>query len=1174
MTPDVTCSQCGTDHPAGARFCMACGAPLARACAACGTPAPPEARFCLSCGAPLAAASPIAAGPMAPAGAQPERLEERRRATILFADLSGFTAASESLDPEAARSLSNRCLRRLAEEVVRYGGTVDKFIGDNVMAVFGVPVSHEDDAERAVRAALAMQQAMRELGDQGMTLSLRVGVNTGEVIAGAVGDSYTVMGDAVNVAARLQAAAPVGGIVVGERTFRATREAIEYGELGTLSLKGKTEPVPAWQALGAATAQRASTSVRRQAPLVGRRDELELIESLAARAVHERRRQLVTILGEAGVGKSRLLSEIVARLRADDLIAAVHEGRCLPYGAGVAYWALAEVVRADCAIDERDDAGAAWEKLSRRVAELTGEDGPRTAAVIGRSLGFEVPGEALIPEEDDPQRLRDRFFAAVRSYLQALVDRRPVLLAFEDIHWADHGMLDLIEHLVDWVRGPLMIVCLAREELLERRRAWAAGRRDAASVVLQPLASLDARALAVALLETFGGASALPDTVVERSGGNPLFLEEMVRRLVEEGAVADLDLPDTVQGLLAVRLDALAPTERRLLQHAAVIGRTFDREALVALAGQEEAAVAPVLAAVEARDLIVRTPESRDEFAFKHVLIRDVAYDMLPKALRSRRHLAYGEFLERRAGDRTDEVVGLLAQHFGRAAVLGLEAGLDDDQLEPMRVRARAATEAAGDAAARIYSNREALDHYRHCRSLTPVADREAHVRLADKLGDVALRMGRAQEALDEWHECLALHAERQDAEAMGELHRKLGVAMWQSGQGAKAIEHYQQGIALLKDGPPRAALARLYEEAAWLYMQAGDNMLAIYAAEKALRLAQQLGEAEATSRAYGIFGRVFGRIGDLTKARENLERSVELARHSDLSAAVRALVALGYHLDAFEADYTGARAAFDEALELASRLGDVPAQVEVHHGLAQLAVYVADWEAVRRSSQASAELAEREGIVGLLCLPEALRGLLAWREGDLSTAERAYRRARELATQAGWSEMAFSSLFGLAIVLRDRGDDDGAARALEEAEQVCDRAGLVTQSLQALAARAVVLALGGHREQARAAAERAAALIERSGGPVAATAVLEARGVTGVDAGDRVAVLRDAKERWEKLHRPLDAARASFVLGLVLREQDPEAAAVALDEAAGAYQRLELPHLAQRARELAMAAA
>jgi adenylate cyclase len=1170
MTADVMCSQCGTAHPAGARFCMACGARLAVECPACGTPAPPQARFCVSCGASLTGTA--AGGAAAERQPGPELLEERRRATIVFADLCGYTAASEALDPEAARSLSNRCLRRLADEVVRFGGTVDKFIGDNVMAVFGVAVSHEDDAERAVRCALAMQEAMRELSEQVVTLSLRVGVNTGDVIAGAVGDSYTVMGDAVNIAARLQSAAPVGGIVVGERTHRATLDSIVYRELGGLTLKGKSEPVPAWQALGAVAAVRVSAALRRQAPLVGRRDELELIVTLAARAVRERRRQLVTIIGEAGVGKSRLLSEVLERLSDDALIAAVYQGRCLAYGSGVAYWALGEVVRTDCGIDERDDARAAWDKLSSRLTELVPEDGSRYAAVIGRSLGFEVPSGASIPDEEDPQRLRDRFFAAVRSYMQALVDERPVLVAFEDIHWADHGMLDLIEHLADWVRGPLMIVCLAREELLERWRAWAAGRRDAATVVLQPLASMDARMLAVALLETFGAASVLPDTVVERSGGNPLFLEEMVRRLAEEGPRAEVELPDTVQGLLAARLDALAPSERRLLQHAAVIGRSFDREALLALGGQGEALVAPVLSALEARDLIVRTPGTPDEFAFKHVLIRDVAYDMLPKALRSRRHLAYGEFLERRAGDRSDEVVGLLAQQFGRAAVLGLEAGLDDDELEPMRVRARASIEAAGDAAARIYSNREALDHYRHCRTLTPADDRQAHARLADKRGEMALRMGRTQEALEAWQECLAFHAERGDPEAMGELHRKLGVAVWQSGQGPKAIEHYQQGIALLKDGPPRAALARLYEEAAWLYMQAGDNMLAIYAAEKALRLAEQLGEAAATSRAYGIFGRVFGRIGDLAKARENLERAVELARQADPAATVRALIALGYHLDSAEADYAAARAAFDEALELAGRLGDVPAQVEVHHGLAQLAVYAADWEALRRSAHASAELAEREGIVGLLCLPQVLRGFLAWREGDLEGAEEAYRRARELATQAGWSEMAFSALFGLAVVLRDRGDREAAARTLEEAEQVSERAGLITQSVQALAARAVVLALDRHDQAARAAAERAAALAERGGGPVGAAAVLEAHGMTLPAVDERVAALGDAKARWEQLRRPLDAARASLLLGLALRQQDPEASLSALDEAADAYERLGLPHLAQQARDLAVA--
>jgi class 3 adenylate cyclase len=473
------CVSCGAANPEGARFCMSCGKPLAHACPSCGTAVPDGARFCMGCGSALDA--DVQAPPAARVHTPPEHEpEERRLASVLFADLSGFTAASEVLDPEAARTLSDRCLRRLTEEVVRFGGTVDKYIGDNVMAVFGVPATHEDDAERAVRAGLAMQEAMLELAAGGVELSLRVGVNTGEVIAGKVADSYTVMGDTVNVAARLQTAAQPGAVVVGERTARATAAAVEYRELVPLELKGKAERVRAWEAvqtLGAEPSGRINVGL--STPLVGRADELELMESVATRMAREGSRQLVTVVGQAGVGKSRLLVELTQRLVERGTVGTVRQGRCLPYGSGIAYWALAEVMRADCGIDESDDAGTAWAKLLARAEDLIGTDaGAREAAIIGRSLGLEVPDDLVPPDEDDPQRFRERFFSAVRNAVQAMVEREPMLVAFEDIHWADHGMLDLIEYLADWVRGPLMRGGLTRDARRERRPGWGGGRRD------------------------------------------------------------------------------------------------------------------------------------------------------------------------------------------------------------------------------------------------------------------------------------------------------------------------------------------------------------------------------------------------------------------------------------------------------------------------------------------------------------------------------------------------------------------------------------------------------------------------------------------------------------------------------------------------------------------------
>src|SRR5918999_5188674 len=401
----MSCAACGTNNPAGAQFCMACGARLERRCPSCGAQAPPEPRFCMSCGTQLdqAPAAP-------PAARQIERHpEERRQVTVLFADLSGYTAFAERMDPEAVKTLVDRALMRLGQEVERYGGTVDKYIGDNVMAIFGAPVAHEDDAERAVRAGLGMQAAMEEINDglpSGVHFDLRVGVNTGEVLAGAVGASYTVSGDTVNVAARLQSAARPGSVTVGERTMRATSGAVRYDKLEPLALKGKSEPVPAWEAVEVTAEQAVGRAApARESPLIGRDQELSTLEAIFERVERDRIPHLVSLIGEAGAGKSRVLRQLERRLCRGPDAPPFPTGRCLPYGTGIVYWALGEVIRAGCGIE-------AW------------------------------------------------------------AQEKPLVFAFEDIHWADDGMLDAIEHLAQWVRAPLLIVCLARDELLDRRPGW------------------------------------------------------------------------------------------------------------------------------------------------------------------------------------------------------------------------------------------------------------------------------------------------------------------------------------------------------------------------------------------------------------------------------------------------------------------------------------------------------------------------------------------------------------------------------------------------------------------------------------------------------------------------------------------------------------------------------
>ncbi|HEY0633636.1 MAG TPA: adenylate/guanylate cyclase domain-containing protein, partial [Thermoleophilaceae bacterium] len=675
-----TCHHCGAENPAAARFCMSCGGQLERRCGSCGSAAPPQARFCMECGTALGDAG--AGAQAAPVASPPE---ERRQVSVLFADLSGYTAVSEQMDPERVKALVDGALRRLAEEVERFGGTVDKYIGDNVMALFGAPVAHEDDAERAVRAGLGMQQAMGEVNEQlarthGVSLALRVGVNTGEVVAGAVGDAYTVVGDTVNVASRLEAAAQPGSVTVGERTMRASANAIAYRELAPLKLKGKGEPVPAWEAVAVASATPGRRRGATHSPLVGRAHELGLLESLAERVARERRPHLVTIVGEAGVGKSRLLVELERHLgeRGDGPV--FRTGRCPAYGSAVVYWALGEVLREEFDISDADSVETARSKLSEgveaRLVDSAGSDAARHAATIARLLGIGTPDAAPLAVDDDPQRLRDSFFAAVRAVVEATAEARPLVITFEDIHWADDGMLDLIEHLAQWVRAPLLLLCLTRDELLERRPGWASGSRNATSLGLEPLTAEEARELVAALLAE-SGADAAVSLIAKRSDGNPLFAEEMVQHLAEDGEQGEL--PDTVQGVLAARLDSLPPFERKLIQHAAVSGRTFWPGSLASLAQDEGADLAAALRSLEDKELVVPSRGAGDiggerEFAFKHVLIRDVAYGMLPKAVRAHRHFEVARYVEERAGDRTHEVVALLAEHYGSAAALAAEA--------------------------------------------------------------------------------------------------------------------------------------------------------------------------------------------------------------------------------------------------------------------------------------------------------------------------------------------------------------------------------------------------------------------------------------------------------------------------------------------------------------------
>ena len=1170
------CTACGVENPAGAKFCMSCGAPQGAACPTCGAPAPAGAKFCVECGTALEpGAAPAPAPTRSPARA--EMSEERRKATVLFADLSGYTAIAERLDPEATKSLIDYALDRLSREVAAHGGHVDKYIGDNVMAVFGAPVAHEDDPERAVRAGLAMQAAMGEINAEigarastrDVALALRVGINSGEVLAGRSGDQYTVIGDTVNVAARLQSAGERGAVTVGPSTRRLTASTVEYRELEPLTLKGKSNPISAWEAIGIVDpTDRARGSA---APLIGRDEELALLTSLFERVAREERPHLVTVFGAAGVGKSRLLGELAAGIRGLSAPAQVLIGRSPAYGTATTYAALADVIRERFGIAESEDPQLVLDKLREGIEGLPGSgeeaDTARIAVQLARLLGVDGRGEAS--DDADPEQVRDQMFAATRLVLQLLAEEMPLVLGIEDIHWADEGLLDLIEHLAGWGRGPLLIVCLSRDELLERRPTWGGGRRNATTISLDPLSGEEASALVRTLLTNQGEATELADEVASRSGGNPLFAEEMVNRLGEEGSGGVEELPDSVHAVLAARLDALETDERQLLQAASIVGQTFREETVAGLTGG--GAAGERIAALVDKDMLLPVGTSRlageREFAFKHALVREVAYSTLPRAIRAKRHLEVARLLEGRAGANRDSVAALLAEHLGRAATLAEQADFPEEALRQTRVEAARAFELAGDLAASLYSNAEALALYEKALSLPAGLEPGERDRVEESHGDTAFRSGHVDVAIESWQRALESRSAAGDLAGAGELHRKIGSGLWHKGDRSASIAHFQRGIDLLKDGEPCRELIELYEEAASLYLETGDNMLAIYAAEKAQRLADTLGQSSTASRAHLTFGRVFGRIGDLEQARKSLMRSVELARAASPGEAIQALLALGRHLEVAEADYPGAGTACRDALALADQLGDVPAQIELQATLGQLAVHSARWDEVGERGEVAARLAEREGLAGQLCLPLLLQGISAWRAADWEGADGALRRSQEIAVAGGRSEAAFSAFLWLGYCNRDRGLYGAACEALAKASEVCDRAGLVAQSAEATGARAAALSLDGRMDEARAAVEAIEKLLQRAAQPVGVAAAAEARGAAAADTEAAVDALREAVDLWEQADRPLNAIRARLLLAGALSETDPPGAAAVFDEAAAAAERLDVPHLAEAAR-------
>jgi class 3 adenylate cyclase len=846
-------------------------------CPACGEELPGEFPFCPFCTAPLAEQP------------SPSTLEERKVVSVLFCDLVGFTAASELQDPEDVRARIRPYHARLREEIERYGGTVEKFVGDAVMAVFGAPVAHEDDAERAVRAGLRILDAIAELNTDDPTLSLqvRIGINTGEAVV-ALGarpeqGEGIVTGDVVNTASRLQGVAPLNGLACSEQTYRQTKRVFEYERLASTSVKGKAQPLSLWRPV-AARARFGSDIRRYSTAFVGRELEKALLISVFERAAQQRSCQLVTVVGEPGVGKSRLVGELFAYIDAKPELTYWRQGRCLPYGDGISFWALGEIVKAEAGILESDSAEVALGKLDAAVSP----DLPERQWLLQRLMPL-IGVEAAEPAE------RQELFTAWRSFLEGLAMSRPAVLVFDDLHWADAALLDFLEYLAEWSQGvPLLVLCTGRPELYERRPAWAAGQRNAHTINLPPLSNRETLALVAQLLTIAGVSHELEQPVVEQSEGNPLFAEECVRLLgdgyLEQGSdqLQKAILPDSVQALIAARLDTLSSERKGLLQDAAVLGKVFWPGAVAEISGRDHVEVELALHELGRKELVrpLRTSSmaGETEYSFWHLLVRDVAYAQIPRADRARRHRAAAAWIERKAGERVEDLAEVLAHHYLQALELAQAAGASE-QAREVEAPARRFLALSGERALGLDTT-QAEARLAQALELTPEDD-AFRPHLLVSWADAALQAGRPREAAVALEQALASLRARGEVEAAAwalQLRSRIALRLGEE----QAVSLAAEAVSLLEQETHGGALVDAHTQLAHALSLSGASVEAIAAADRACALAEMLAlEEPARAVAYRGYTRTF--LGD-AQGVEEMERALALLLEQGAGREIAAL--------------------------------------------------------------------------------------------------------------------------------------------------------------------------------------------------------------------------------------------------------------------------------------------
>jgi class 3 adenylate cyclase/tetratricopeptide (TPR) repeat protein len=823
-------------------------------CPNCGRENAEDASFCSGCATPLEQTAAAR--------------EERKVVSVLFCDLVGSTARAEHADPEDVRAFLSNYHERVRSELERFGGTVEKFIGDAVMALFGAPTVHEDDPERAVRAALAIREWAKQEGE----LQVRIGVTTGEALVSlgarpSHGEGIAA-GDVVNIAARLQAAAPENGILVDETTYRATARVIEHRGRSPVAAKGKERPVPVWEPRQARSRFGVDVPKQARAKLVGRADELDVLQDAFRRSQRDRSPQLVTLAGVPGIGKSRLVWELFAWIDAQPALVNWRQGRSLPYGDGVTYWALGEMVKSQAGLLDTDDDVTGRRKLREMVAELVAD--PADAAWMESHLR---PLVGLVGDDTVGDEAASERFAAWRRFFEALADDRPLVVVFEDLHWADDQLLDFVDHLVDWATGvPLLVVATARPELLARRSQWGGGKPNATTLSLAPLSDDETRRLVHQLLGRSVLAAGVQSRLIDRAGGNPLYAEEFIRMLGERG-LDDAALPETVQGVIAARLDGLSEEEKSVLQAASVVGKVFWLGAVVAVAELSRGETEQTLHLLVQKEFLRRERRSsvggESEYAFGHALVRDVAYAQIPRANRAEMHHRAAEWVE--SLGRPEDHAELLAHHYETALEFARLAGHDTPALVE---ETREALFEAADRALGLNAFSSAALFYERALDLAGDALVEPH-RL--------LRAGRAirwardggDEILARAKDALVAAGDLGGAAEAEVLRADLRFSV--DGDFPRTRQHVAEAFALVADLGQSRGKAFVISQVARFNMLGFENEAALERIREALDLIDELRLDDLRAGALNTRGVVRTRLGD-PGGIADLERAVELA--------------------------------------------------------------------------------------------------------------------------------------------------------------------------------------------------------------------------------------------------------------------------------------------------------